>query len=164
MKLARAVPVVSADVPSGVDASTGEVAEAAVRATATVTFHKAKPGLWIAPGKQHAGQVVIAGLQLPPGVGHRRQQAREVLTGVVGRQGGEGIEAYAEAARPRAAGGGRRQRQLADRGVQPVHAAAEGEQGTHDGAFPPWRPAWRRTPSAIRSRSWSAAPSSGRPW
>jgi NAD(P)H-hydrate epimerase len=64
---ARGVPVVSADVPSGVDASTGEIAEAAVTATATVTFHRAKPGLWIAPGKQHAGQVVIAGLQLPPG-------------------------------------------------------------------------------------------------
>jgi NAD(P)H-hydrate epimerase len=51
------VPVVAADVPSGVDASTGEVAGAAVRAAATATFHQGKPGLWIAPGKAHAGEV-----------------------------------------------------------------------------------------------------------
>src|SRR6516165_1359636 len=37
-------PVVSVDVPSGVDASTGVVAQPAVRATLTVTFHSAKPG------------------------------------------------------------------------------------------------------------------------
>ena len=48
---------IACDVPSGVDASTGEVAGAAVRADATGTFHAAKPGLWIAPGKDHAGEV-----------------------------------------------------------------------------------------------------------
>ena len=52
----RARRVVAADVPSGVDASTGQVAGAAVRADATVTFHRAKPGLWIHPGKAHAGR------------------------------------------------------------------------------------------------------------
>ena len=51
----RGLPVVSADVPSGVDASSGEVAGEAVRAAATATFHAAKPGLWIDPGKAHAG-------------------------------------------------------------------------------------------------------------
>ena len=49
--------MIACDVPSGVDASTGEVAGAAVRADATVTFHAAKPGLWISPGKDHAGEV-----------------------------------------------------------------------------------------------------------
>ena len=43
--------VVAADVPSGVNASTGEVEGVAVRAVATATFHRAKPGLWVAPGK-----------------------------------------------------------------------------------------------------------------
>ena len=43
--------VVACDVPSGVDASTGEVEGVAVRAVATATFHRAKPGLWIHPGK-----------------------------------------------------------------------------------------------------------------
>ena len=41
-------PIVAVDVPSGVNASTGEVAGAAVRATATVTFGAAKVGLAIA--------------------------------------------------------------------------------------------------------------------
>jgi hydroxyethylthiazole kinase-like uncharacterized protein yjeF len=59
------VPVIACDVPSGVDASTGEVAGAAVRATATATFHAAKPGLWIAPGKQHAGEIATVDIGIP---------------------------------------------------------------------------------------------------
>ncbi len=59
--------VVSVDVPSGVDASTGVVAGGAVRATHTVTFHAAKPGLWIAPGKAHAGAVEVIEIGIPRG-------------------------------------------------------------------------------------------------
>ena len=59
--------VLSVDVPSGVDASTGEVAAAAVRATVTVTFHAAKPGLWINPGKAHAGTVEVVDIGIPRG-------------------------------------------------------------------------------------------------
>jgi NAD(P)H-hydrate epimerase len=58
-------PVVSVDVPSGVDASTGVVSGAAVRATKTVTFHAAKPGLWIHPGKAHAGEVEVLDIGIP---------------------------------------------------------------------------------------------------
>ena len=58
--------MLSVDVPSGVDASTGEVAGAAVRAV-TVTFHAAKPGLWINPGKAHAGTVEVADIGIPRG-------------------------------------------------------------------------------------------------
>ena len=57
--------VIAADVPSGVDASTGEVAGVAVRAVATATFHRAKPGLWIAPGKACAGEVAIVDIGIP---------------------------------------------------------------------------------------------------
>ena len=57
-------PVVSVDVPSGVDASTGEIAAGAVRAQATVTFHGRKLGLTIAPGLFHAGDVVVADIGL----------------------------------------------------------------------------------------------------
>jgi hydroxyethylthiazole kinase-like uncharacterized protein yjeF len=60
-------PVISVDVPSGVQASSGVVAGEAVRAAATVTFHAAKPGLWIAPGKQHAGEVQVAEIGIPRG-------------------------------------------------------------------------------------------------
>ena len=58
------VPVVSVDVPSGVNASTGEVAGAAIHAEATVTFGAAKDGLAVSPGRAHAGQVVVAGIGL----------------------------------------------------------------------------------------------------
>jgi hydroxyethylthiazole kinase-like uncharacterized protein yjeF len=60
-------PVVAADVPSGVDASTGEIAGEAVEATATATFHAAKPGLWINPGKAHAGEVHVIDIGIPRG-------------------------------------------------------------------------------------------------
>jgi ADP-dependent NAD(P)H-hydrate dehydratase / NAD(P)H-hydrate epimerase len=59
-------PVVAVDVPSGVNASTGEVPGAAIRAEATVTFGAAKVGLAVAPGRFHAGSVVVAGIGLEP--------------------------------------------------------------------------------------------------
>jgi hydroxyethylthiazole kinase-like uncharacterized protein yjeF len=60
-------PVVSVDVPSGVDASTGVVSGRAVYADVTVTFHAAKPGLWIRPGKAHAGEVRTIDIGIPRG-------------------------------------------------------------------------------------------------
>jgi ADP-dependent NAD(P)H-hydrate dehydratase / NAD(P)H-hydrate epimerase len=61
---AAAAPVVAVDLPSGVDASTGEVAGAVVDAALTVTFHAAKVGLVVAPGRHHAGRVVVAEIGL----------------------------------------------------------------------------------------------------
>jgi ADP-dependent NAD(P)H-hydrate dehydratase / NAD(P)H-hydrate epimerase len=61
------VVVIACDMPSGVNGSTGEIAGAAVQATATATFHAAKPGLWIAPGKDHAGEVHTVDIGIPPG-------------------------------------------------------------------------------------------------
>src|SRR4051812_18275444 len=57
-------PVVSVDVPSGVDASTGEIAGECVGASATVTFHGAKVGLAIAPGSLRAGRIEVADIGL----------------------------------------------------------------------------------------------------
>jgi ADP-dependent NAD(P)H-hydrate dehydratase / NAD(P)H-hydrate epimerase len=59
--------VVACDVPSGVDASTGEIAGPAVDARATATFNAGKPGLWIAPGKAHAGEVRVIDIGIPSG-------------------------------------------------------------------------------------------------
>jgi hydroxyethylthiazole kinase-like uncharacterized protein yjeF len=59
--------VIACDVPSGVDASTGEAAQTAVHATATVTFSASKPGLWINPGKTHAGEVAVVDIGIPHG-------------------------------------------------------------------------------------------------
>lgn len=63
---ASGCPVVAVDVPSGVNASTGEVPGAAVVATATVTFGAAKVGLAVAPGRFHAGHVHLAPIGLRP--------------------------------------------------------------------------------------------------
>jgi hydroxyethylthiazole kinase-like uncharacterized protein yjeF len=59
--------VVAVDVPSGVDADTGEVSGAAVTADVTVTFGAVKPGLLVDPGAEHAGvvELVDIGLELP---------------------------------------------------------------------------------------------------
>ena len=59
--------VVAADVPSGVNASTGEVEGPAVRARATATFAAAKPGLYVNPGKAHAGEVRVIEIGIPEG-------------------------------------------------------------------------------------------------
>jgi NAD(P)H-hydrate epimerase len=58
------VAVVSVDVPSGVDASTGEIADVAVEADLTVTFHAPKVGLAVGPGRFQAGRVVVADIGL----------------------------------------------------------------------------------------------------
>ena len=60
------VPVLSVDLPSGVDASTGETAGASVNADVTVTFHGDKVGLAVAPGRFRAGRVVVADIGLEP--------------------------------------------------------------------------------------------------
>jgi ADP-dependent NAD(P)H-hydrate dehydratase / NAD(P)H-hydrate epimerase len=64
---AAGLPVVAADVPSGVDAASGTVEGEAVLASATATFAAAKPGLWINPGKSHAGQVRVIDIGIPDG-------------------------------------------------------------------------------------------------
>jgi ADP-dependent NAD(P)H-hydrate dehydratase / NAD(P)H-hydrate epimerase len=56
--------VLALDLPSGVDASTGEVAGVAVHAEATVTFHGRKLGVVVAPGRFHAGVVLVADIGL----------------------------------------------------------------------------------------------------
>jgi NAD(P)H-hydrate epimerase len=61
---ATRAPVVAVDLPSGVDASTGEIAGAVVDADLTVTFHAAKVGLAVAPGRFHGGRVVVADIGL----------------------------------------------------------------------------------------------------
>ncbi|MFJ3665574.1 NAD(P)H-hydrate dehydratase [Streptomyces sp. NPDC090106] len=59
--------VVAVDLPSGVDADTGEVRGAAVRADLTVTFGTHKPALLVDPARGYAGSVrlVDIGLALP---------------------------------------------------------------------------------------------------
>jgi NAD(P)H-hydrate epimerase len=53
-------PIVAVDVPSGVDAGSGAVRGAAAPAVVTVTFCRARPGHVLLPGRELAGQLVIA--------------------------------------------------------------------------------------------------------
>lgn len=59
-------PVLSVDLPSGVEADTGEVHGDAVRADATVTFGTYKPGLLIDPAAEHAGALRLVDIGLGP--------------------------------------------------------------------------------------------------
>jgi NAD(P)H-hydrate epimerase len=61
-------PVLACDVASGVDASSGEVAGVAVKADLTVTFHAAKLGQLVAPGKWATGELRVAPIGIPSGV------------------------------------------------------------------------------------------------
>jgi ADP-dependent NAD(P)H-hydrate dehydratase / NAD(P)H-hydrate epimerase len=63
---AAAVPVVSVDLPSGVDADTGAVPAAAVSAAVTVSFGAPKPSELIEPARQHSGRIVRIDLGFEP--------------------------------------------------------------------------------------------------
>ncbi len=61
----RRCPVLAIDIPSGLDADTGGVLGAAVRATHTVTFIALKPGLLTRDGPDHCGRITVHELDLP---------------------------------------------------------------------------------------------------
>ncbi|MBD0290523.1 MAG: NAD(P)H-hydrate dehydratase [Thermoleophilia bacterium] len=79
-------PVLAVDVPSGVDASTGRVAGAAVQAEATVTFHGRKVGLVVSPGRFHAGHVEVADIGIAGGETLHRRVGERLLE-IVPRRG-----------------------------------------------------------------------------
>jgi hydroxyethylthiazole kinase-like uncharacterized protein yjeF len=71
-------PVVAVDLPSGVNASTGEVEGACVDAELTVTMHGPKVGLEVAPGRFHSGEVVVADIGLD-----RRETEQRLVTAAI---------------------------------------------------------------------------------
>jgi len=62
----QASPVLSLDVPSGVDAGSGEVFDPAVRATATLTLALPKVGLRADGVVGHVGELYLADIGVPP--------------------------------------------------------------------------------------------------
>ena len=66
MANAHAAPVLSLDVPSGVDADSGEIFDPAVRATATLTLALPKVGLRAPDAEGHVGELYLADIGVPP--------------------------------------------------------------------------------------------------
>lgn len=62
---ARGIPVVSIDIPSGLNADTGEVMGAAVQATLTVTLACEKTGLRKGAGPRHSGRILVGDISMP---------------------------------------------------------------------------------------------------
>ena len=58
--------VVSVDIPSGTDSTTGEISGVAVRADETITFGYNKQGIMVYPGKELSGKVTVADIGFCP--------------------------------------------------------------------------------------------------
>lgn len=59
-------PILSLDIPSGVDATTGEVLKPAIKATATMTLGLPKTGIVASRAKANVGELYLADIGIPP--------------------------------------------------------------------------------------------------
>jgi hydroxyethylthiazole kinase-like uncharacterized protein yjeF len=59
-------PIASIDIPSGVDATTGYAAIPSIRADVTLTLGLRKLGLALEPGREHAGEIQVLDIGIPP--------------------------------------------------------------------------------------------------
>lgn len=64
----QGVPIVSIDIPSGVEGSTGRVASVAVKANRTVTMAAVKTGLLCSAGREHTGAIEVVDIGMPSAV------------------------------------------------------------------------------------------------
>ena len=83
------VPVVSVDLPSGVNADTGEVAGAAVSAAVTVSLHGPKVGNVVGPGRFHSGELVVRDIGLEPRETRHALVTRDILELVPRKRSGD---------------------------------------------------------------------------
>ena len=58
-------PIISVDIPSGLDCNTGKILGAAIKATKTVTFAVAKKGFYLNDGPSYTGKVIVSDISIP---------------------------------------------------------------------------------------------------
>lgn len=74
-------PVLAVDVPSGLDANSGEVRGSAVRATVTTTMVAPKVGFSRKDGPLHAGRVVVVDIGVPRSIVERVARVADAAAG-----------------------------------------------------------------------------------
>jgi len=74
------VPVVSVDIPSGLEADTGKVYRIAVKADVTVTFGLAKLGHFLGEGPIYTGRLVVDQISIPENVINEEKVFAYLLT------------------------------------------------------------------------------------
>ena len=75
-----AAPVLAIDIPSGVEPDTGKAAQGAVNADVTVTLAAPKPGLYLYPGAEHAGEIMVAEIGIPAMLLAEANSKNELIT------------------------------------------------------------------------------------
>lgn len=78
--------ILAVDVPSGLDADSGELDELALHADETVTFIAAKPGLFLFPGAAAAGTVTVAPIGVAADTEGLKQETRALMTAADARE------------------------------------------------------------------------------
>jgi len=74
------IPVVAVDVPSGVDATSGKILGAAIRARLTCTYGLLKQGLMLFPGADHTGSLEVIDIGIPQCLVDQEQITTRLLT------------------------------------------------------------------------------------
>jgi ADP-dependent NAD(P)H-hydrate dehydratase / NAD(P)H-hydrate epimerase len=73
------INVLAVDIPSGLDADTGNPLGTAIKADLTVTFVGGKPGLFTGQARDYCGEIIFSDLNIPKAVYERVKSIAEIL-------------------------------------------------------------------------------------
>ena len=83
---ASKLPILSIDIPSGIDGTDGKVKGNCIKADVTVTFCMPKTGLALHPGCDYSGRLVVADIGIPPAALEKQDIRTELIdAGMVSR-------------------------------------------------------------------------------